>query len=1072
MLADADPGCREASRSTLVALFVTASPAAKADLKKELERKNLRKALVDSILREVLGSDAAEHVLATEASELLPENTPAASSSRPMVPASHTVTASSEENISPVYIASRSDLDRTFVAMQPAFEGKESEHNWLNRETSIIKLRGILKAGAAEQFGSTFVNGIKTLADGILKAVASLRTTLAMQGISLISDLANRLGDDLEPCIDVFVPALLKMSGFTKKLVAAASQAAVKDIFVNVSYRHKFLDLIWAFMADKMITTRQAMSDHLYTLLVTHADHRRHALESHDGLATIEKFLKKGLGDQNKDVRARCRDSFIVYQRHWPARASTLIETLDATTKKQLAAALQEAASVVHETSSSATASSSSAASAPSGSSGPTGRKVSAPVGRPGGPSNAILAAKRAAAARMAQQKAEQQQRLEQEQEDDDAGVSAEQVSEAGPSYSTTPAAAPTAGKFRPDRNRSRTGPSTFATPGRSTAMPLDQEGTLSASRSTSGWARQASMTEEPHQHSRNGSNGISTPRRGVASSPGYDNAGPSSSATRHLTRGESASSPGSIVSRADRSPSAPNSFASRSPSKGFSAMESLRASRASNVAPRDPDDTVQLGQGVGDDSLGDATVDLMQGSGSPLKRSGYAMDDTLTLGADQTQDEDETMLLRDDDSRTMEDESGASTPRVRPPLRTASSRSSDATESTAFKTGGNAISALQAMSLRQSEQYPKTPSGNSSADSSASKYGSGWLLDRASRLEAENMSPLKSKPDALQWVEEIQKGTADVKVFKHLNRLSAAFRVEAPSSTTNGQRATQLEAGRGSSSSSQAGRQKMLEEDEEGDVDLTSPKLAQQTEAWREGRLFERLYQALSTFLLQEAPSSTTRSTLEQAAITTLHSLLRNQYPLFLAHSLESNFLELILTLRRIKEGKWNGIDRTCLELLSTWSTMTVPALGWRSLLRIMDTSHDDSTTTSTNLQARLEILTLSTLSLLLSRLPIQVLQEESEGLKSFPFIWKAFTNRGFPMMRQVGTNCLVGVYTRLRKDSTTEEEGVESCFEWIAKGIEGLKKTEEGESVVGPLDAKTKDLLLYFFAQAEREK
>ncbi|KAJ1017761.1 hypothetical protein NDA16_005079 [Ustilago loliicola] len=316
LLSDADATVREGARSTLVALFSSATPAAKADLKKELEKKAVRKQTADGILRQVLGAPSAavapasvlsppaqtsfvptsrnhtassygETDTLSSSSKLAPSTSAAREAATPTASAAATAAA---DDIRPVYIASRSDLERTFATMMPFFENKESEHNWLNREQSMIKIRGLIVSGAHRQFGEPFFVGLlKTVQEGILKCVASLRTTLSMHAVHLVQELAIELGDDLGPCVEAFLINLTAMAGFTKKLIANATQEAASAIMVNVSFRPLYLQLIWQGTQEKNVATRAAAAEHLCTVLTHHAPHRKHAVESHGGLDLLDK---------------------------------------------------------------------------------------------------------------------------------------------------------------------------------------------------------------------------------------------------------------------------------------------------------------------------------------------------------------------------------------------------------------------------------------------------------------------------------------------------------------------------------------------------------------------------------------------------------------------------------------------------------------------------------------------------------------------------------------------------------------------------------------------------------------
>lgn len=82
--------------------------------------------------------------------------------------------------ISSVYITSLKDLQLEFENMKFGFEGKETELNWILRDKSIGRIRGILKSGSIinnRELVEGFLMGIKSVQEGILKTVSFLRFT-------------------------------------------------------------------------------------------------------------------------------------------------------------------------------------------------------------------------------------------------------------------------------------------------------------------------------------------------------------------------------------------------------------------------------------------------------------------------------------------------------------------------------------------------------------------------------------------------------------------------------------------------------------------------------------------------------------------------------------------------------------------------------------------------------------------------------------------------------------------------------------------------------------------------------
>ena len=70
-------------------------------------------------------------------------------------------------------VASKGDLEHEIQVMLEAFEGRESEQNWIVRDKHITRLRGLLRGNAYKEYPTTFISGITSLQSGIVKGVAS-----------------------------------------------------------------------------------------------------------------------------------------------------------------------------------------------------------------------------------------------------------------------------------------------------------------------------------------------------------------------------------------------------------------------------------------------------------------------------------------------------------------------------------------------------------------------------------------------------------------------------------------------------------------------------------------------------------------------------------------------------------------------------------------------------------------------------------------------------------------------------------------------------------------------------------
>ncbi|KAI0684173.1 clasp N terminal-domain-containing protein [Cytidiella melzeri] len=380
-LEDSDPAVRETAKTSVVELFTGpgVTDAARADLKKEMGRKGVRKGIVELLLGRILAGASGTTPVGSEAGSengdavayvplsvaLAGKKTVGAaggssmsrSVSQPYVdksrPASRNAAAPQPPtagfvegltggagvlDVKSVYIVSSRDLENEFASMLKHFEGKETEHNWAPREKAILRVRGMLKGDVHERFMDTFLHGLKNgFMDASLKTLASLRTTVAANTISMYCELATTLGTAMDPFCDAMYTHLIRMGSLTKKVIAQQSQAAVDTIIHSVSPQPRLvLPVLWNALQDKAPQTRVYAMGHVKVYLEVNGSRGRHSIESVGGVDTLEKCLKKALGDANPGTRETARQAFWIFDGVWRDRGRALMETLDSTSKKQL----------------------------------------------------------------------------------------------------------------------------------------------------------------------------------------------------------------------------------------------------------------------------------------------------------------------------------------------------------------------------------------------------------------------------------------------------------------------------------------------------------------------------------------------------------------------------------------------------------------------------------------------------------------------------------------------------------------------------------------------------------------
>jgi CLIP-associating protein 1/2 len=251
---------------------------------------------------------------------------------RPVTPGLSEIRA---EAVEPSYVNTSRELDEILRDMQPHFEGRETEQNWLKREESIIKLRRLLAGNAATDFGDQFLSGLRALLDGILKAVNSLRTSLSKEGCSLVQDIARVYGPAMDPMVELLMQTFIKLTAATKKITSSLANTTVDIIIFRSTYNTRIMQHVWMACQDKNVQPRLYATGWLETLLEKEAHHKNH-VEHTGGLDLIEKCIKKGLADPNRDVRTKMRATYWTFARIWPARAEAIMSGLDSTAARLL----------------------------------------------------------------------------------------------------------------------------------------------------------------------------------------------------------------------------------------------------------------------------------------------------------------------------------------------------------------------------------------------------------------------------------------------------------------------------------------------------------------------------------------------------------------------------------------------------------------------------------------------------------------------------------------------------------------------------------------------------------------
>lgn len=224
------------------------------------------------------------------------------------------------ESVEPSYVNTKSELDDMFRDMHMFFDGRESEHNWLKREESVTKLRRLIAGNVPTDFAEPFLIHCKSLLDGIIKAVTSLRTSLSKEGCALVQDLARTFGPGIDPLVELLMQTFIKLTAATKKIASQLANTTVDLIVGKTTYNARIMQHMWGACQDKNVQPRTYVTGWLKTIISKESHHKSH-LEHSGGLDLMEKCIKKGLGDPNPGVREKMRGTYWAFAAVWPAKA-------------------------------------------------------------------------------------------------------------------------------------------------------------------------------------------------------------------------------------------------------------------------------------------------------------------------------------------------------------------------------------------------------------------------------------------------------------------------------------------------------------------------------------------------------------------------------------------------------------------------------------------------------------------------------------------------------------------------------------------------------------------------------
>lgn len=210
--------------------------------------------------------------------------------------------------------------------LEATFEGKETEHNWSKRHEACRDIIPTLcKSEAAREQPARLAIGIRHIIDPLMGCAKSERTQLSNEACKALQEVAKALGTHIYPMLDIILPPLIDVCGFTKPVSQKHGSETFEAIVRNAGYHARILHYITSTLSDKRKPPRVAAARWLKVFIAAY----HHDVEKIPAnLDTIERALTTGLGDTQKDVRETMRAAYWTFSKYWSARAEALITTL------------------------------------------------------------------------------------------------------------------------------------------------------------------------------------------------------------------------------------------------------------------------------------------------------------------------------------------------------------------------------------------------------------------------------------------------------------------------------------------------------------------------------------------------------------------------------------------------------------------------------------------------------------------------------------------------------------------------------------------------------------------------
>lgn len=322
--------CSHKASDLLIMFFKNSKDAAKADLARQLHLHNINEHTRNSILRSINYATTSGESSSHNSHNSLNPSLSVLSIQFLLDDPMYAI-----ESIIPEKIISIETFKREISEMTIAFEGKETEFNWQQRDKNISRLRSLLRGNDSKQDQDLLIWAFKYLSSGILKGAHSLRTTLSSSSCQLVKEISIILNHGIDSISDIFISSIIKLTALSKKITHTVANITVSALYANTSYSYRALNYIPAILNEKNIQPRIYSAKWLRIIIYCHRNVKS-VIESSGGRDIIESCIFKGLSDASPGVREEMRQTFWTFNEIWPSVGQSMLSRMDFSIRKIL----------------------------------------------------------------------------------------------------------------------------------------------------------------------------------------------------------------------------------------------------------------------------------------------------------------------------------------------------------------------------------------------------------------------------------------------------------------------------------------------------------------------------------------------------------------------------------------------------------------------------------------------------------------------------------------------------------------------------------------------------------------